>query len=200
MDLLYLQELHMSGILQFLTLFDESLPAPSTMDIVMWVTIILIASNLIFIVLFSLFKIDVNTSLDDERQKEYTEWKQKKINPFMLAISELTNSVIFSPLSEELVFRFLLMKVICIEKLQLDVLTANVIQSVLFGSLHLTNNLYSTQTSRYTTLQTISAMISGFVSGWVYQKSNSILPALFAHMINNFMASGQEVFEYWKQQ
>jgi membrane protease YdiL (CAAX protease family) len=183
-------------IIKIITLLDEEKSAPSISDIIFYTIIILIVSNITFMVLASVVGVNSNTVLEKEKDKEYIEWKKRNISPIHLLGSELLNSTIYSPIAEELTFRFLLMKIICIKKIKMSPYIANSIQSIIFGSLHMSNSVYSTQTKTYTNLQTLSATITGFVSGWAYIKSNSIIPSLLAHMINNGIAGSTELFGY----
>lgn len=184
-------------MLSELLLFDSSLPAPSMSDIFIYTIGILIVSNLVFVVLCSAFGVNVNDSLDKEKSKEYIEWKKRKLSPWSVLASEIVNSAIYSPIAEELAFRVLLMKYICMNRLGMDFWTANIIQATVFGGIHLTNNVFSTQSKKYTNLQTLSALITGLVSGWAYYKCNSILPSLLSHVINNGVAGVSEAMGYW---
>jgi membrane protease YdiL (CAAX protease family) len=139
-----------------------------------------------------------NSYLEKEKEKEYAEWQKRKLSPWAVAASELLNSTIYSPIAEELTFRLVLMKFVAIKTFNMSVWGANIFQASVFGIMHLTNSVYSTQTQGYTNLQTLSATISGLVSGWVYMKSNSILPPLLAHIINNGSAGLTEVVGYIK--
>lgn len=183
-------------IINTLLLFDENKPSPSSFDVIIYTAGILIASNLIFIVLCFIFKIDSNKTLEDEKDIEFAEWKKKNISPWSIAASEILNSTIYSPIAEEIAFRLILMKFVCSKGLKMNNITANILQSIIFGLMHLSNSVYTTQTKKYTYLQTLSATISGLVSGWVYVKTNSLLPSLFAHMINNGAAGTTELFSY----
>jgi len=185
-------------LLNALILFDTSKPSPALLDILIYTSAILIISNLVFVVLCSLFGIDSNKTLDTEKNKEFEEWSKKNIAPWTVAFTELLNTTIYSPIAEEITFRLLLMKVGCVIGAGMNPWTANIIQAIIFGVMHLSNIVHTTQTTKYTVLQTISAMISGFVSGWVYIKCNSLLPSLLAHMINNGVAGLTELIGYLK--
>jgi len=179
-------------------LYDTSKPSPSLREIVIWTCATLIISNLIFVVLCTLLGVNSQSSIKKEKETEYTEWKKRGISPWSLAVSELLNSTIYAPVAEEVTFRLVLMKIICIQKLQLDPTLANIIQASVFGIMHLSNNVYTTQSKTYTNLQTLSAFISGLVSGYVYIKCNSLIPSLLAHIINNGAAGLSEVIGYIK--
>lgn len=177
-------------------LFDESRPAPSMYTVLIYTVGILVASNLVFVVLCALVGVDANDSLGKEKDKEYVEWAKRKLSPWSVLASEIVNSSLYSPIAEELTFRLLLMKIVCMERLRLSPTMAIIIQGVVFGTMHLTNSVFSIQSGRYTVLQTISALITGLISGWTYYHTNSILPALFSHVLNNASAGLSEVWGY----
>lgn len=183
-------------LLNTLILYDETLPSPSVSEIIIWTGAILVVSNLIFIVLCSIVGIDPNKTLDTEKDKEYNKWYDNNVSPWIVGLSELLGSTIYSPIAEELAFRFLLLKVICIRNLNMNFWAANILQSAIFGIMHVSNMSFTTQTKKYTYLQSFSAAISGLVSGFAYKQSNSLLPSLFAHMINNGAAGTSELFGY----
>lgn len=184
-------------MLEILLLFDENKEVPSLSKILLYTVIIIVASNIVFMAFCFILGIDPAKQIEKEKQVEYKEWKEKGLSVTSLAISELFNTVIYSPTVEELLFRVLLMKFILVRYFKISYWVANGIQSIAFGSLHLTNNIYSTQTTKYTSLQTLSATISGFISGWAYIQSNSVLPCLFSHILNNGTASFSEVIGYY---
>lgn len=140
----------------------------------------------------------IDSNIKGEKDTEYIEWNKRGITPWALAASELLNSTIYSPIAEELTFRLVLMKVICIQHLKLTSTAANVVQAIVFGLMHMSNSVYTTQTQRYTSLQTLSCIISGLVSGYVYIRCNSLLPSLIAHAVNNGAAGINEVVGYIK--
>jgi membrane protease YdiL (CAAX protease family) len=183
-------------VMRTIILFDESAPGPSAVDIVIYTAAILIASNLIFIFLCSLVGVDSNKTLGKEKDKEFVEWKKKGVSPWSVLVSEIMNGTLYSPFAEELTFRLLLMKFICVRRLGMNHWTANIVQSIIFGIMHLSNTIYTTQSKTYTNLQTLSAAISGLVSGWVYVKCNSLIPSILAHMINNGAAGMAELMGY----
>jgi membrane protease YdiL (CAAX protease family) len=111
-------------------------------------------------------------------------------------LNETTSGVLYSPIAEEFVFKFLLMKKLLHEYFKFSPMSSNIIQSLCFGVLHKSNSIFSNQTQSFTNIQGLCATINGFISGWVYQKSNSIIPCLLAHMINNAVAGVSEVVGY----
>lgn len=84
--------------------------------------------------------------------------------------------VILGPIAEELTFRGVTMYYA--RKFTNRFWLANLIQSVLFGVMHL--NL----------VQGIYAAILGLVIGWVYHRFRSLYACIFMHMFFNFLAYG----------
>lgn len=184
-------------IFQEFILFDTSRPAPSFSVICIYACGIIILSQVIFMVLLKIMKIsNVNDSLDKEKVKEYEDWKKKGISPWFVLVSDVINSTVYGPVAEELFFRVLLMKFICVKYFKISPGIANIIQSVIFGTMHVTNGVFSIQTQKYSNIQALSAGISGLVSGYGYSSSNSIFSPLLAHMLNNLIASGSEIWGY----
>jgi membrane protease YdiL (CAAX protease family) len=186
-------------MLEELLLFDSSKPAPDWTNVFIYSAVIIIATQLTFMALTKLMGIDnVNIELDSEKDNEYAEWQKKNISPWSVLFTEIVSSSIYSPIAEELMFRVLLMKFVFSKQLGLNNWTSNILQSLIFGGMHLTNTVFSTQTSKYTKLQTLSATIAGLISGWTYYHTNSIMPSLIAHFINNASAGMSEVIGYSK--
>lgn len=184
--------------MDYLLKFNSEESSPSTYMIIIYTLAIIIASNLFFILICALFGTDPNTALDNEKNDEYKAWKEKGLSIWALIGTELFSNTIYSPLAEELAFKFLLLKVLLVERLQLHPDCANIVQGLIFGLLHLANMSTTLQTKVYTQLQTISAIISGIVSGWVYVHSNSIIPSILAHVLNNGAAGVSEIIGYIK--
>lgn len=189
----------MSDIFSELTLFDSAGHSPDVSTIVLWAAIILLVSQTLFLVLTKLMGMnDVSQNLETEKNKEYKTWAAKGVSPWFVLFCDVVNSSLYGPIVEEFVFRFLLMKKILVEVFHFPPQHANVIQAAVFGSMHMTNSVFSVQSVAYSNLQALSSGISGLVSGWVYIQSNSILPSLLSHMLNNFLASSSEVYGYMK--
>ena len=170
-------------------LFDESKPSPTVSQIVIYTLIILITSNVIFNIIVA----GQNTETE---QGSYNKWSNDHISKWTLLFNEIFTASILSPISEELLFRFLIMKIICTSKLKLDPMCSNVIQSVIFSTAHFSNTIYAEQSLRFTYLQMINSFIMGMISGFVYVHSNSIIPSLLAHMIHNSVAGLKEFNGY----
>jgi membrane protease YdiL (CAAX protease family) len=183
-------------MLQTLLLFDETKPAPTVYEILLYTVVILVLTFIIFSVLCKILRIDSEKQIDNHKNNEYEKWEKNGLTPSKLMLTEALNSTLYAPVAEELVFRVFLTKFLLVKGFGLNKHIAILIEAILFGSLHLTNQVYSNQDKNFTYLQSLSATIAGIVSGYVYIKSNSILPSLFAHMINNGIASIEEVIGY----
>jgi membrane protease YdiL (CAAX protease family) len=181
-----------------LILFDESRPSPELTSIFIWAVAILIVSNFTFLILCKLMGVDTAKTLDNEKSKEYAEWVKRGISPWSVTASEIMNSTIYSPVAEEMAFRVILQKFLLTRGAGLNPIAAVIIQGIIFGIMHLSNSVYTTQSKKYTYMQALSATISGIVSGWVYYHTNSVLPSLLAHAINNGAAGVSEVSGYVK--
>jgi|SRR5579872_7460464 len=184
--------------MEYVLKFDTEKPNPDLYMVIIYTLAITIISNVIFIVICAIFRIDSNASLDREKNEEYKIWKSKKISIWSLIVTELFNNSIYSPIAEEFALRFLFLKVILVKRMRLNPEYANIIQGLTFGLLHIANVSSTLQTKTYTYLQAMSAGIAGMISGWVYIHSNSILPSLFSHMINNGAAGIGEIIGYIK--
>lgn len=184
--------------LNYILIYDKLAPKASIQTILIWTLIILITSTLIFNILCMAFNINSAQIISNENSNDYKKWASANISLWKVFWSETLNTSIYAPLAEELVFRFFLLKIITIDTLQLDFWYANGIQALIFGVLHQTNNIFSQQTRAYSTLQMINAFIAGIISGISYKYSNSLLPSLFAHMINNGSIGLSEFFGYMK--
>jgi membrane protease YdiL (CAAX protease family) len=174
---------------EYLLLFDPNKPAPSFNNILLWTIAIMLIGNIIFLILCKLKGINIKNSINNSVTKEYAIWKSRNISPIKVALTELINSIMYSPIAEELVFRLVLMKTIFVEKLKINPYISSIMQGLIFGAIHSTNEVFGSQSCEYTSLQSLSSTITGIITGWVYVKSNSILPCLLAHILNNTSAS-----------
>ena len=127
-------------MIDILFLFDEDKPAPSLQLIILYTVLIIVLSNIIFLAVCKICNINPNKYVNDEKEREYKEWKSKNMSIWKLVLTEGLNTTLYSPIAEELVFRFLLMKIVLTKGLKLNTCLSNIIQSFIFGLLHLTNN------------------------------------------------------------
>ena len=92
--------------------------------------------------------------------------------PSLTAVS-LVEYVIFAPLFEELAFRGLLFAIL---RRKLRFLPAALISAGIFGIAH-----------GYGLVGLLSVCWSGVLWAWIYEKTGSLLPGIFAHAINNLL-------------
>ena len=105
----------------------------------------------------------------------WTEWFDPDLvwaTPSLTAIS-LVEYVIFAPLFEELAFRGLLFAIL---RRKFRFLPAALISAGIFGVAH-----------GYGLVGLLSVCLSGVLWAWIYEKTGSLLPGIFAHAINNLL-------------
>jgi membrane protease YdiL (CAAX protease family) len=88
-------------------------------------------------------------------------------------VTSLVEYVIFAPLFEELAFRGLLFAIL---RRKFRFLPAALISAGIFGLAH-----------GYGIVGLISVCWSGVLWAWIYEKTGSLLPGMFAHAINNLL-------------
>jgi membrane protease YdiL (CAAX protease family) len=169
--------------------FDPSKPSMKTRNLIMIGIVVMLVGNIIFMTLLKLFGKKLEKDIEDETKVGLSNYKQKKINPITLYFSDIMNSVIYAPITEELFFRFFIFKSILIRKYKMDIHKANVLQALIFGGFHLTNQIYTEQKAVTTWVQILSATISGLINGYVYYYTNSIIPSVVSHIANNLLAT-----------
>ena len=169
--------------------FDPSKPSLKLNSLIIIGICVMIAGNLIFVSLIKLFGKKIENEIDKESKDGFHSYKDKKINPTTLYLSDILNSVIYAPITEELFFRFFLLKTLLVRKYNLNFHTANIIQSIIFGGFHLTNQIYTEQKTTTTMIQMLSAVINGLINGYIYKYTNSIIPSVVSHISNNLVAS-----------
>jgi len=175
-----------------LFLLDEQKQSPNIREILLYTIFIFLLSNVVYIICLKIF--NINPKLDEKNIFE--QWRNKGISVSNVLFSGILNTSIYNVLAEELTIRMLLMKLILIKTLKIDTLTAVLIQAVIFGSLHLSNNLSERQSCNYTKLQVINSSITALISGFVFVYSNSLIPSILSHFLTNFCATINETIEY----
>lgn len=104
---------------------------------------------------------------------------QKNISDFVnaLPLYLLAMAILFAPISEELMFRALL--ITKIREKTGSALLAVVLAAAIFASLHITYG---------SVVEIIGAFTIGAILGAVYVRSGSIIPSIVIHMIFNFIS------------
>lgn len=179
-----------SCIVQELIKFDPEKPMASIEIQIVASICVLLLSTLTFSTVIKVFMSKkFNNDLEEDRNKEYDSMRKKGVSIGNLLFGEILNGSIHAPISEELFFRFLLFKLVFVRLFKMNPHSANFLQAFIFGILHLSNTVYSDQESRMSVAQSISSGITGLICGYSYYYTNSIFPAIIAHMINNLIAS-----------
>jgi membrane protease YdiL (CAAX protease family) len=140
-------------------------------------------------------------SLKQETLREY-HWRVKNgVTPGrQMAVGVLRRSL-YSSVSEELLFRVIVLKCL-VYKLGIKGWQANILQAVVFGSLHMTNAVTRQQGVKTSVCQSVIASVSFWLYGWSFMTTNSIWPALLVHMFGNlYFSTGDSLAyeEFYKQ-
>jgi membrane protease YdiL (CAAX protease family) len=179
--------------------FDSTKPMASIQIQIIVSLSIVIFSNLAFSIILKLFMSDDFISkVEKDQGLELSRIKNKGISLRLLTLGEIVNGSIHAPISEELFFRFLLFKILFVNKMNINPHIANFLQASIFGGLHMTNSIYSEQKLNISLAQSISSFITGVLCGYSYYYTNSILPSTFAHIINNLISSCNQIYDYKK--
>lgn len=179
-----------------LLLFDVTKPMADYSTIIIVAISAVIFNNILYTMFMRKMPQEYNEVLYEEQGREFDSYKEKKISPVILGVSELINSGIYAPMVEELFFRFLFLKIILIKVFKFNFHTANFFHAIIFGALHMTNAVVSDQEINRTIVQSIMAGCGGLIAGYTYLYTNSILTPLLSHFINNMMSAGSEFIEY----
>ena len=140
-------------------------------------------------------------SLERETLREYN-WRVKNgVTPGrQMAVGVLRRSL-YSSVSEELLFRVIVLKCL-VYKVGMKGWQANILQAVVFGSLHMTNAVTRQQGVKTSVCQSVIASVSFWLYGWSFMTTNSIWPALLVHMFGNlYFSTGDSLAyeEFYKQ-
>ena len=185
--------------IQELLKFDVNKKTSTISEILIVAVGCVVLNNVIYVLFMKYFSSKkVQETIKNEYKEDVENSVNEKISPLVFGVSEIINTGLYAPIVEELFFRFFLLKILFIKILKLNPHTANIIHSVIFGSMHLTNAIVADQQINRTILQSIMAGIGGLISGYAYMYTNSIATPLIAHIINNILASTNEIIDYKK--
>ena len=179
-----------------LLLFDVTKPMANYSTIILVAVSAVLLNNIIYTVYMRNATHTYMNTLVEEQGREFDVYKDKKISPLVLGVSEFINSGIYAPMDEELFFRFLFLKIVLIKIFKFDFHTANFFHAVIFGALHMTNAVVSDQEINRTIIQSVMAGFGGLIAGYTYAYTNTILTPLLSHFINNMMSAGSEFIDY----
>jgi len=186
-----------STIVQELLKFDPEKPMASAQVQLLATVAVLVLSTLTFtVVLRMMMPKSFSDQMEEDKEAEYSALKRKGVSMSNLFFGEILNGSIHAPIAEELFFRFFLFKLVFVRIFKMNPHSANFLQAAIFGALHLSNTVYSDQGKGMSAAQSISSGITGLICGYSYYYTNSILPAIFAHMINNLIASYDQLRSY----
>lgn len=169
--------------------FDPNKPTLKLNYLIIIGIAVMLLSNMIFMTFLRFFGNNLEKSIEKETKDGFHSFNKKRINPYTLYFSDIVNSVIYAPITEELFFRFFLFKTILVKKYKMNIHKANLAQALIFGGFHYTNQIYTEQKTITTWAQILSASISGLINGYVYYYTNSIIPSLVSHITNNLLAT-----------
>jgi membrane protease YdiL (CAAX protease family) len=178
--------------------FDASKPSTSFLNQIVLGIAIMIFSNMVFVVFLKMMGNGIISKVDEETKDGYDKFQDRNVSPKALLLSDILNSVIYAPITEELFFRYFLFKTIFVRYFNLNIHTANILQSLIFGGFHITNTVFTDQKKVTTLVQMLSATIAGVVQGYVYYYSNSIVPGVVSHVVNNLLATHYAYSNYSK--
>ena len=181
-----------------LLLFDVTKPMANYSTIILVAVSAVLLNNIIYTVYMRNATHSYMDTLVEEQGREFDVYKDKRISPLVLGVSEFINSGIYAPMVEELFFRFLFLKIVLIKIFKFDFHTANFFHAVIFGALHMTNAVVSDQEINRTIIQSVMAGFGGLIAGYTYAYTNTILTPLLSHFINNMMSAGSEFIDYSK--
>ncbi len=186
-----------SMVVQELLKFDPHKPMASIQVQLLATVAVLVLSTLTFtVVLRVMMPKSFSERMEDDRNAEYEALKRKGVTTGNLMFGEILNGSIHAPIAEELFFRFFLFKLVFVRIFKMNPHSANFLQAIIFGALHLSNTVYSDQGKGMSTAQSISSGITGLICGYSYYYTNSIIPAILAHTINNLIASYDQIRSY----
>lgn len=173
-----------------LTRWDPNKPAASikrqvTIGLLMWLW--LQVSPLVTLTACDVFP-KFGREFDKEANREWKRMLKWNVSPNHAIAGSLFRKSLYSSISEELLFRVITMKVL-VKKFEIRAMTANFIQAVAFGALHLTNTIKRMQGWSISVCQSCIASISFFLYGWSFISTNSIYPAVIVHFLGNLQFS-----------
>lgn len=100
-------------------------------------------------------------------------WKKIFADMFNSSVFSLTAAVIAAPILEEVFFRGIILNGLL---KNYSPQTAIITSAAIFGCIHLNP------------WQTIPAFLAGLLIGWLYWKTNSIIPGMLLHFVNNLFS------------
>ena len=177
--------------------FDPSKPTASLTTQISVAICIVLLTAIIYNILLKIPALNKKSEeMDGESVDTFATYKRNKVTVGGYLAATILNGSLYGPIAEEVTFRFLLMKVLFVRKLGMNPHAANAAQALFSGFLHLTNTAFSPQGPSMSALQSIYSTILFAICGYSYIYTNSILPAIFAHIMNNMWSASFEIKGY----
>jgi hypothetical protein len=111
----------------------------------------------------------------------------KKITLFNNLLCDTMFTAVIPAIKEELTFRFVLLKIILVNKFKLNIHVSIFLSSLIFAVIHYVNIFLLNANRSLTHIQVINAFILGMMFGYSYYYTNNILTPIMFHFINNLM-------------
>lgn len=135
-----------------------------------------------------------------DAEDKYLKMYDKGVTPagyfFTLFITALRAGI-----TEELFFRFFIMKTLLMDQMKLNPVTAIIVSAILFGATHMGNAIAEPDKGvSQAVLQSINAGVGGIIDGFVYWKSGSIFVSMLSHFIYDLilmMLSGADYAKWY---
>ena len=179
-------------------IFDDKKPVYSIQVLILAGMCIIIISQLITISICKISGIDMTADIKEQQDSIVKKWKESGIEFHWIILSEILGTIIYSSLAEEMVYKFLVMKIFLVDTLGLNPYISCIIQGELFSITHYINIITAKQKTKYTILQLISSFVSGIIGGLFYIHFNSLIPCIIAHMINNSLVVINDIQSFLK--
>jgi len=180
-----------------LFIFNESKDNKLEFNNIIIITVcILLFSQVITMAICKILNIDIEEDIDKNTDKLIKKWHELGLNVYNIIIGEFLGSVLYSPIAEEFVYKFLLIKYLLVNKYGINPFISCFIQSLIFSITHYSNLILTEQNPKFNKIQIINAFVSSFISGIFYIQYNSLIPCILAHIVNNGLASVNDIIKF----
>lgn len=182
-----------SDVFREILLFDTSRPdSKFTKDFSVAVAIFLIT----YITVYISLKVYLAASGSSQRKyndityngflKSMDSLEKKHITKDKFLLLGTLGSSIWPAINEELLFRFIVLKVVLVGKLKLNIHLAVFISALLFALVHYNNWFRTDATMAESHVQVLQTFMLGILFGYSYYYTNNIITPMMAHFFNNF--------------
>jgi len=188
-----IREIANSDVFREILLFDTSRPdSKFTKDFSVAVAIFLIT----YITVYISLKVYLAASGSSQRKyndityngflKSMDSLDKKHITKDKFLLLGTLGSSIWPAINEELLFRFIVLKVVLVGKLKLNIHLAVFISALLFALVHYNNWFRTDATMAESHVQVLQTFMLGILFGYSYYYTNNIITPMMAHFFNNF--------------